>query len=306
MDRQTLIETFQGLTVWSRNGQRAPHKPLLALLALGYLQREGRRELPFTETDQQLKALLADVGPPRRKLNPQYPFYFLQFDGVWEFAINTPLELPLNPSAPSARVMREWGVSAGFTEAVFQTLQRDPEAVRAVANLLLAAHFPPTYHEDILQAVGLDLELGEGAGSATRVRDPKFRHEVLTAYGYRCAVCGLKIEMQDKTVAIEAAHIKWHQAGGPDHTANGLALCTLHHKLFDVGAFTLSGQLQVAVSSMAHGNDGFQRWLLDFNGAPITQPAMPDWEPERDFLDWHVREVFKGQGRYALDLEAPE
>jgi putative restriction endonuclease len=70
-----------------------------------------------------------------------------------------------------------------------------------------------------------------------------------------------------------------------------------------VGAFTLSPDLLVAVSSMAHGNDGFQRWLLAFNGAAISPPSMTDFYPKGDPLAWHVREVFKGEGRYALDLE---
>lgn len=33
------MDQFRGLTVWKRCGERAPHKPLLVLLALGYLQR---------------------------------------------------------------------------------------------------------------------------------------------------------------------------------------------------------------------------------------------------------------------------
>ena len=303
MDRQELTNKFRGLTIWKQGGQRAPHKPLLVLLALGYLQREGREALAYTEIEGPMKKLLEDFGPPRKAYHPEYPFFHLQSDGVWELATEAGIQLPLDRKYPSAGVFREHGVAGGFPEPIRRTFQEDPEAVREVADLLLTAHFPPTYHEDILQSVGLDLEVTGTAGSPTRIRDPKFRHEVLTAYGYRCAVCGLKIEMQDKTVAIEAAHIKWHQAGGPDHTANGLALCTLHHKLFDVGAFTLNHDLLVAVSSMAHGNEGFQRWLLDFNGAAISPPSMTDFYPEGDFLEWHVQEVFKGEGRYALDME---
>jgi putative restriction endonuclease len=304
MDRQGLIDQFSGLTIWKAGGERAPHKPLLVLLALARLQQEDRRLLPFTEIEPELKKLLEDFGPARKSYKAEYPFYHLQSDGVWELESGVQAQLPLDRKIPSAGVFRDWDVRGGFTPEVFALFQKDPEAVREVAGRLLSAHFPDTLHEDILQALGLDLEgiATAGTASSTRIRDPKFRHEVLTAYGYRCAVCGLKIEMQDKTVAIEAAHIKWHQAGGPDHTANGLALCTLHHKLFDVGAFTLSPDLLVSVSSMAHGNEGFQRWLLDFNGEAINPPSMTDWEPQRDFLDWHVREVFKGAGRYALDM----
>ena len=303
MQRQELTDKFRGLTVWKNGGQRAPHKPLLVLLALGYLQREGRRELAYAEIEGPMKKLLEDFGPPRQSYHPEYPFFHLQSDGVWALTTEAGIQLPLDRKYPSAGVFREYGVKGGFPEPLLRTFQEDPEAIREVADLLLSAHFPPTYHDDILQSVGLDLEVTGTAGSPTRIRDPQFRHEVLTAYGYRCAVCGLKIEMQDKTVALEAAHIKWHQAGGPDHTANGLALCTLHHKLFDVGAFTLNHDLLVAVSSLANGNEGFRRWLLDFNGAAISPPSLTDFYPKGDFLDWHVREVFKGEGRYALDLQ---
>jgi putative restriction endonuclease len=303
MDRQELTDKFRGLTVWKQGDQRAPHKPLLVLLALGYLQREGRRELAYTEIEGAMKGLLEDFGPPRQSYHPEYPFFHLQNDGVWELATDGNIQLPMDRQLPSAGVFQDYRVQGGFPDPVFRTLRDDPEAVREVAHLMLAGHFPETLHEDILQAVGLDLEAPGASPASNRIRDPKFRHEVLTAYGYRCAVCGLKIEMQDKTVAIEAAHIKWHQAGGPDHTANGLALCTLHHKLFDVGAFTLNHDLLVSVSSMANGNEGFQRWLLDFNGAAIRPPSMTDFYPKGDFLAWHVREVFKGEGRYALDLD---
>lgn len=41
-------------------------------------------------------------------------------------------------------------------------------------------------------------------------------------------------------VALEAAHMKLHQARGPDREVTGLALCSLHHKVNDRAAFTLS------------------------------------------------------------------
>ena len=35
------------------------------------------------------------------------------------------------------------------------------------------------------------------------------------------------------------------QAGGPDHESNGLALSSLHHKLFDMGVFTVLADLRI-------------------------------------------------------------
>jgi predicted restriction endonuclease len=68
-------------------------------------------------------------------------------------------------------------------------------------------------------------------------------------------------------VGVEAAHIKWHQAGGPDTSPNGIALCALHHKLFDRGMITFSEDHRVLVSE---------------NATHVT---------------WHVREVFREPAR---------
>jgi hypothetical protein len=63
--------------------------------------------------------------------------------------------------------------------------------------------------------------------SAT-VRDALFSPTVLSAYGYRCAMCGLGLGL------VVAAHILPVAApDSPDEVTNGLALCPNHHKAFD-------------------------------------------------------------------------
>jgi putative restriction endonuclease len=106
--------------------------------------------------------------------------------------------------------------------------------VTDIAARLLERHFPESIHPDILDAVGLT----PGAAPAERKRDPKFRQRVLVAYEWRCAVCGFDVRLGSVSIGLDAAHIRWHQAGGPDTEVNGLALCVLHHKTFDLGAFS--------------------------------------------------------------------
>jgi putative restriction endonuclease len=125
-------------------------------------------------------------------------------------------------------------------------------------------------------------------------RDPKFREKILRAYGYSCAVCGFKVRLAHALVGVEAAHIKWHQAGGPDSEENGIALCSLHHKLFDRGVFTLTPDRKMVVFQDAHGTRGFEEWLMRFNGQAVREPIQPYYYPDSSFLHWHVREVFKG------------
>lgn len=105
------------------------------------------------------------------------------------------------------------------------------------------------------------------------MRDPGFRRAVLRAHEHRCAVCGFDIRLGARSLALDGAHIKWHQAGGPDDVQNGLALCVLHHKLFDEGAFTLSppGERSVVlVSEAAIGTTGFDGWLGRFTSRPFA------------------------------------
>ena len=46
---------------------------------------------------------------------------------------------------------------------------------------------------------------------------------VLTAYEYRCTVCGFDVRLAGVSVALDAAHIRWVQAAGPDEETYGLA-----------------------------------------------------------------------------------
>ena len=92
-------------------------------------------------------------------------------------------------------------------------------------------------------------------------------------------MCGFDVRLGRILIAVEAAHIKWHQAGGPDEERNGLALCSLHHKLFDRGVFTISNSLSVIVSESANGTRGFQEWVVAYHGKEIRPPATPQLLP---------------------------
>jgi putative restriction endonuclease len=173
-------------------------------------------------------------------------------------------------------------------------LRADSRLATELATEILSRHFPMTLYREILEAVGLDIQLEQ---TLRRRRDPNFRTRVLRAYEYRCAVCGYDIRLGNREVALEAAHIKWHQAGGPDVEPNGLALCALHHRLFDRGAFTLTPDCVISVSQVVHGTQGFSEWLLSFNGQSLRQPQCKEYLPHKVYVKWHGREVFRGPAR---------
>jgi len=173
-----------------------------------------------------------------------------------------------------------------------------------VARRLLTEHFPPSLHEDILERVGLGLE----AIAVRPRRDPRFRLEVLRAYEYRCAICGFDGRLDTTPVALDAAHIRWWAAGGPDELGNGVALCVLHHKAFDLGAIGLTDDLRITVSRAFHGNDRTVELVHRFAGAPLHPPQAGLALPQEQYRRWHEREVFRGPARehVALAAETPQ
>jgi putative restriction endonuclease len=270
--------------MWSKGDQRAPHKPLLILLALGKFQ-QNQQTVMFAEIKDQLAKLIEDFGPPRKAIKPQFPFVRLANDGIWRLNKNYQ-----GISDPSANRLVEDRVVGSFTPEVLSCIQQNKDAIPRIAQEILTANFPETLHEDILTAVGLDVQF---TTVRIRRRDPLFRDKVLEAYRYRCAICGTGIRMKNAIVALEAAHIKWHQAHGPDTVENGMALCSMHHKLLDVGAFTVDHDFRVQVSPKANGV-GIESILLHYNDKPILEPEHTKQYPNPTFLDWHVNEVYKG------------
>ncbi|MBS0206520.1 MAG: HNH endonuclease [Planctomycetes bacterium] len=298
MTPEQLKQRIRQIVVWKRGEQRAPHKPLLLLYALGRSVTASQRLIPFVEVDRDLRLLLREFGPERKSCHTEYPFWRLQNDGIWELTNIEYVETRVGHTDGKKSELIKYGVDGGFTEEVFEVLQTHPSIVSEIAIEILSQHFPTTVFGDILDSVGLDIQFEQ---VLRRKRDPAFRERILIAYEYRCAVCGYDLRMGAQLVALEAAHIKWHVAGGPDVEANGLALCSMHHKLFDLGAFTVNDNLYLGVSQKANGTTGLSEWLMMFHGRQLRKSQSEMWRPSIEFLDWHRAEVFHGPMRELIN-----
>ncbi len=289
-ERQWVLEKIRRINVWKRGERLAPHKPLLLLLALARISRGEPREVHYPEVDEKLGGLLREFAPARKSVHPEYPFWRLQNDGIWIVRDAESLERRTGKDDPKKSELMRYNIAAGFTPEVDLALRNDPSLLYEAAKIILESHFPTTIHEDILNEVGLTVfEIVR-----RRTRDPKFRERVLRAYRWQCAVCGFDVRLGNQPIAIEAAHIKWHQAGGLDTEPNGLALCSLHHKMFDRGAYTLSPGRRIRVSESACGSQGLNESLLQFQDQPLRKPQAPDYLASRESIAWHSKEVFRG------------
>ena len=274
---------------------RAPHKPckVLILYAIGKLLQGKDRLLPYSEVDEKLGELLRDFGPKRKNYQTQQPFWRLRNDEVWEIPAEYKVRQTTSGDARK-RDLDKYDVAGGFTEDIARQLSDDADLTSQIVQDILFEHFPPSIHRDILEAVQIELPLPR-VGHVKR--DSNFLESVLLAYEYKCAVCGFDVRLRYQPIALEAVHIKWQQAGGPDTETNGLALCVLHQRLFDRGAFTLSKQLRIMVSNEANGSAGFQEWLMRYHGQTLSFPQRKSYYPNERYITWHVREVFQGKYR---------
>ena len=116
-----------------------------------------------------------------------------------------------------------------------------------------------------------------------RLHQPAFRARVMHAYATRCAVCSLRHGR-----LLDAAHIIEDGAPkGDPITANGLALCKIHHAAYDQDILGIrpdrvvhiNGEVLVEVDRpmLRHG-------LQEFHGQPlrvVPTRAADQPDPER-------------------------
>jgi putative restriction endonuclease len=118
----------------------------------------------------------------------------------------------------------------------------------------------------------------------TRVRlhQARFRGRVLHAYSNTCTICRLK-----EGRLLEAAHIAGDlESKGEPIVANGLSLCSIHHRAFDRDLVGVSPDYKVHVSKrLLDDEDGPMLELLkQFHTQSISVPTRASWKPDRERL----------------------
>ena len=84
MTTNETLGRFRALKVWKRGSLRAPHKPLLILLALGRIQRGEGRLVRFLDVEDRMWAMLQQFGQTSGRQSPDNPFWYMRSDGLWE------------------------------------------------------------------------------------------------------------------------------------------------------------------------------------------------------------------------------
>lgn len=288
-----LLDRLMNLRQYQQDGKRHPHKPLLVLLALGQLAETGSSKVPWALAEVRLAELIAEFGPSSRTSVAQsaaYPFTRLQRDQVWRVTPDSA------PDDSSPKDLRERAAVGQLVPALEQELSRDPALLHATARRIVDQQFPSTLADDVLLACGLDPEAAAAqtvtVGGERKRRSAAWRDAILMAWNRSCAFCGFDGALGGAAVGIEAAHVRWFNFDGPDELDNGLALCSLHHKLFDRGALGLAAN-RVLVSTQFTANTEAGRRTYELHDVEL-RPRPGTRLPASSHIEWHTSQVFKG------------
>lgn len=298
---EAWIERITSVKTWSRGGERAPHKPLLLLVAFAQLQRTGSSSVRFVDVESTFAQAWAVIGSPR-KVRAEYPFHHLASDGFWTVDTRDG-----SPSVAQASRLRKVDAVGHLDPELDAALLTHPDLLALAAHALLDQNWPETLHEDVALIVGLDLRAAEEAAVVDRVRDlaitrrrrdRAFRQSVLIAYEYRCAFCEFDGRLGPEAVGLDAAHVRWFAFDGPDAVDNGLCLCAFHHKLFDLGVLGISDSHTVRVSKLFVGRGATATsQVLSLQGRPMVEPQAGEPAVEPAHIAWHADQVFRGPER---------
>lgn len=294
MEEASVIERLTTLRQHQAEGKRSPHKPLLLLLALGRLQSTGSSSLSWSVVEEQLGQLLSEFGTPSSTgaTSAAYPFTRLRSDGIWTLSRDVPND--------SVSALRSSPIEGSFAPDIEAALSASPGAINEAAREIVEVQFPLSLTSDVLIAAGLDpevvmrREVVREQMEITRKRNATWPRRVLEAWDRSCAFCGYDGRLGGASVGVEAAHVRWFNFDGPDDMDNGIALCSLHHKLLDRGVLGFLDPQTVVVSSAYAATTDRGRSVYDLHESKL-RPRPGTSLPGVDHVTWHRNEVFKGQ-----------
>jgi hypothetical protein len=169
-----------------------------------------------------------------------------------------------------AKIRGAYGNLEDFVEKIFSTAVPAPAYEQDLATAEATAD-PAVFDADNL----VDARQKILAEIVRRRGQPKFRKDLIRAYGGKCAVTGCEIE-----AVLEAAHIIPYMDGDTNHVVNGLLLRADVHTLFDLGVLKIDATGRIHIADTLFGSV-----YEKYGGKKIRFPAQKNDHPNSGALD---------------------
>jgi putative restriction endonuclease len=154
-------DLIEGLRVWKRGKEVAVHKPLLVLMILARAQQGGANAFYFTDLEEPLERALKSCGPDAKSVHPEYPYWHLAGDKIWEID-KAESFLIKKKQGPTRKMLREQNAVAHVDDRLWRELIDNPELIESLAKVLLTKYWPdPNDHAAVMDHTGVNV--GPGA-----------------------------------------------------------------------------------------------------------------------------------------------
>lgn len=307
----TFIKAFSKLNRATKNGIKAPHKPILLISVIQSIACGEIKENKI-EITPQLVARFKDnwnwlVKESYFKPNFALPFYHLTSDKFWFLQTYTGKEILLTSSLSIRSFLQlKEAVAYAFLDDSLYILLMQPESRDILYQFLLKSYFntsrPFTMQEGIFEEVANQI-LHDSPGKYQNIvekadeeeifiRSGVFKRVVPQVYNYTCCISGMRIISGYDIQMVDACHIVPFAVSHNDTIANGIALSPNLHRAFDRGLVSISKEYRVVVSKAftERSTDGS---IKTFEGKLIILPEGNRYYPSMENLEWHIKNVFK-------------
>jgi putative restriction endonuclease len=301
---------------------RAPYKPFL-LFAVMDLIAQGLIQTNFVEFNADLMDVFdlywnKIIGRDKAS-NPVLPFFHLNGDGFWHL-VPVPGKEQTLADVPQIRTigpLRQLVLGATLDGALFEMLL-DDETRDDLRRVLIETYFAPEAHPKLVElgqisaeSFQYSLELLDRSKGRFRLelkefpvrqrqyqadsRSAAFRRVVVKAYDYTCAMCRVRVITPEGRVAVVAAHVVPWSESHNDDPRNGLALCGLHHWIFDQGLVSVTSGYLIEVSPVISTDAKGVEPLLSLDGCKLHLPTERTLWPAKNALRWHRKNIFRAE-----------
>lgn len=296
---------------------RAPHKPFL-LLSIMDLIANDRVKSNFFALDAELMDTFdlywEKIIGKDRESNILMPFYHMISEGFWHLVAVPGMEQALASGGriKSFRQFHQVALGARLNDDLFALLSA-PDTRDELRRVLIEKYFIPdirpevvkvgritsesfTYSRELIDRVKGRFTLKEAPEAdetyLTESRSVGFRRVIVDAYKHTCSFCGIRVITPDGHTAVAAAHIVPWSHSHIDDPRNGIALCGLHHWLFDQGLVCIGTDYRLKISPVVTSEENVTSLIVDLDGRAMHLPDVQLLWPAKSALRWHIDNIF--------------
>ena len=93
--------------------------------------------------------------------DPEYPFWRLQNDGIWEIHGGEDFKRKKGNGDPSRTELIEKNIKGGFKIEIYEMLNENRNFLIKTVKKIISDNFPSSLHEKIFQQVGFQIDKKE-------------------------------------------------------------------------------------------------------------------------------------------------